>query len=134
MKKPKVKLFVISVISIMIILMALNYGLPYFQANRATAEALQINLVDLGLDEVIDGSYEGEYAIRMVTAKVKVIVDNHKIVDIELLAHDHSKGHEGSDIINRVISNQSLDVDVVTGSTISSKAILKSIEVALVNK
>ena len=37
------------------------------------------------------------------------------------------------ELINNVIKNQSLDVDVVSGATVSSKAILKAIENALNN-
>ncbi len=58
-------------------------------------------------------------------------VENHTITDIDILKHDNGKGKAAEAITSDVIKNQSVQVDVVTGATYSSKVILKAIENAL---
>ena len=43
------------------------------------------------------------------------------------------KGSQAEKIVNEVVNKQSLDVDLVSGATISSKVIIKSVENALSN-
>jgi len=45
-----------------------------------------------------------------------------------IIEHFNGRGEKAEAIIPRVIEAQSLDVDVVSGATGSSKAILKAIE------
>ena len=56
---------------------------------------------------------------------------NHKIEDIQLLNHRNGKGKAAEVIPEKVVLSQSLKVDTITGATVSSKVILKAIEVAL---
>ncbi|MCD8500651.1 MAG: FMN-binding protein [Bacillaceae bacterium] len=88
----------------------------------------------VSLDHVEDGVYLGEYTLGIVSAKVEVTVKNNEITWIELLEHQHSNGHSGGGIIDEIIYSQSLQVDSVSGSTISSKVILKAVEKALFTK
>ena len=60
-----------------------------------------------------------------------VRVQDHIIKDIEITKHRHDKGAAAEKITEDVIRKQSLQVDVVTGATASSKIILKAIENAL---
>lgn len=57
-----------------------------------------------------------------------VTVKDHKIVDILLLNHKNNKGKIGEVINEKVLMAQSLQVDTVSGTTNSSKVILKAIE------
>jgi hypothetical protein len=59
------------------------------------------------------------------------VVKTGAITAITVLDHSHGPGHGSDAIIDRVIAAQSLDVDVVSGATLSSKVILKAIETAL---
>ncbi|MEW9095916.1 MAG: FMN-binding protein [Clostridiaceae bacterium] len=91
---------------------------------------VEINNVDLY--KVRDGEYSGEYNLKeIIGAKVKVTVNNNKITDIDLIEHKYGLGKKAEAVTNRVIEEESLNVDVVSGATASSKVILKSIENAL---
>lgn len=60
-----------------------------------------------------------------------VTVRDHLIIDIELVEHETGKGQSAEIIPKKVIEQQSLKVDHVSGATYSSKVILKAIQDAL---
>lgn len=78
-----------------------------------------------------DGNYTGEYSLLPVHVKVQVSVSEHQIADIAILEHDNGLGSAAESITFDVIEQQSLDIDAVSGATVSSKCILKAIENAL---
>jgi uncharacterized protein with FMN-binding domain len=55
------------------------------------------------------------------------------IQNIDLIKHFNGRGEKAEVIIPKVVEAQSLKVDVVSGATASSKAILKAVETALEN-
>ncbi len=98
-----------------------------------TAQALELNQINLA--QVEDGNYVGTYETTRWTNTVEVVIENHEIKEITIVK-DVMFSLEGlSDrLFNRVIEKQSIDVDIETGSTITSKAYLKAIENALGDK
>jgi uncharacterized protein with FMN-binding domain len=83
------------------------------------------------LHNIDDGKYTGSYRSRVVRAKVQVSVQDHGIKTINILKHFNGQGSNAEVIVDDVITAQSLEVDTVSGATISSKVILKAIEIAL---
>ncbi len=83
------------------------------------------------LTSIADGSYPGEYDAGLVVVELTVAVADGRMTAIDLARHDNGKGEPAEAIIDTVLREQSLDVDCVTGATVSSKVILKSIEDAL---
>jgi uncharacterized protein with FMN-binding domain len=98
-----------------------------------TAQALELNQIDL--TQIDDGKYVGTYETTRWSNKVEVVIENHEIKEITIVK-DVMIALEGlSDrLFKRVIDNQSIEVDIETGSTITSKAYLKAIENALGDK
>ena len=94
-------------------------------------EIAAMTIADIDLSQVPDGTYEGVYDADLIKVKVAVDVKDHQMTDIRLLQHDNGKGAPAEAVIPEVLSTQSLDVDIVSGATNSSKVILKSIELAL---
>lgn len=91
-----------------------------------------INQVDLTTLE--DGSYNGSYNSGRWTNEVSVTVKDQKITKIELLKDvTFSKPEETQKIFNKVIEEQNVDIDAMSGATVTGKAYLKSIENALLN-
>lgn len=86
------------------------------------------------LENISDGVYIGEYSVTPVRAKVEVLVKEHKIADINIVEHENGLGGKAEKIVNDVIDRQSLDVDAVSGATVSSKCIIKAVENALKNE
>jgi len=81
--------------------------------------------------ELADGTYKGYYDGGLVKAEVEVTIASGAISAVTILKHDCGTGKPAEAIVDDVVAAQSLDVDAVSGSTHSSKVILKAIEVAL---
>jgi len=90
-----------------------------------------ITIKDVNLEKVKDGTYKGEYKNFPVKVVVSVKVKNHQITEIKITKHRTGEGEKAEVIIEDVIRAQSLEVDAISGATISSKCILKAIENAL---
>jgi len=101
-------------------------------AFEAKINAIQIRDVDLS--QVADGTYTGAADAEVIRAEVKVTVRDGRITAIDLVRHDTGRGQDARAIPDRVVAAQSLSVDVVSGATYSSKVILKAIENALTGK
>lgn len=83
------------------------------------------------LAQISDGIYKGSCDNGLVKVRVEVIVENHAILDVRLLEHDNGLGGDAEAITDTVVQRQSVEVDTISGATISSKTILKAIENAL---
>jgi uncharacterized protein with FMN-binding domain len=93
-----------------------------------------LTIVMPNLAAIADGIYRGSYDLSStpVKATVDVSVKDHQIIKIDILEHFCSPiGKKGEKIIDLIIRHQSLDVDVISGATSSSKTILKAVENAL---
>ncbi len=75
--------------------------------------------------------YTGEYILMPVKVSAQVEVKNHKIENIIILEHENGLGKKAEVITESIISKQNLDVDIITGATVSSKVIIKAVDNAL---
>lgn len=91
----------------------------------------KLNISEINLSTVEDGEYTGEYNTALISAKVRVTVENQQITGIEIMRHNNGRGSPAESIIEKVLDKQSLKVDTVSGATLSSKVILKALEESL---
>ena len=66
-----------------------------------------------------------------VYAKVEVTVQNGVITNIDILEHKNRRGSHAEVVVDRIIEEQKIDVDAVSGATNSSTVIKKAVENAL---
>ena len=90
-----------------------------------------IEISNPDFSRVHDGIFNGFVDANFISADVDVIVENHKIVEIILNEHNHDRGFSAEVIIDRVLVQQTLEVDTVSGATNSSLVILQAIQIAL---
>lgn len=83
------------------------------------------------LEQVESGTYEGKFDAYLVKARVRTIIQDHRIIKVELLEHIHERGGAAEQIIDWINKNKSFQVDLVSGASNSSKVILKAIEDSL---
>ena len=122
---PKfVKLIAIAIIVVFILMIT-----AFFYIKSMKLPEIEIKSVDL--KKVSDGSYTGEYKAGPVLAIVSVNVKNNKISDVKIVKHECGLGKKAEKITNEIEKSQSLNVDVISGATLSSKVILKAAETAL---
>lgn len=125
------KTIIISVcVGIAALLAILLFVVILPNSNYEEVRTMEINNVDLVRLE--DGIYHGDYAYSQTNYQVDVEIRDHKIADVQIISggtSDFAKSAQG--VIDSMIEEQRIDVDVVSGATTSSKAIMKAVENAL---
>ena len=86
---------------------------------------------DPDLSKVDDGIYKGKFDTMLVKAEVEVSVVNHKIVSILIIKHENGKGKPAETIVDTIIKDNSTDVELVAGATMSSLIIRAAVIDAL---
>lgn len=93
----------------------------------------EISIEEISLPNVPNGVYVGECDVDMIYAKVEVAVHNGAIADIRILEHKNERGQAAEAVVERIVSEQRIDVDAVSGATNSSVVLKKAVENALKN-
>ena len=123
---------IISVIILLLLLIGLICGAVYLKKvadyKRAVVET---TFGEIDIADVSDGIYIGEYDVNFIYAKVEVTVEDGEIVSINILEHRHERGKAAEKVIEKLIEEQKIDVDAVSGATNSSTVIKKAVENAL---
>lgn len=94
----------------------------------------EITFDDVNISDIPDGVYIGNCDVNFIYAKVKVIVQNGNITDINLLEHRHERGRSAETIPGKIVDEQRINVDAVSGATNSSTVIKKAVENAIQEK
>lgn len=125
------KLFVKIVLCVFLVfVLAGGGGMAYLSKGLKAGSQLVINNIDLST--LSDGMYTGTYKAGRWTNEVSVEVKDHQIAQITLLKDVvFSKPDITDQLLQTVVKAQTLNVDVITGSTVTCKAYLKAIENAL---
>lgn len=86
---------------------------------------------EINLSDIPDGTYEGEYNVDFIYAKVSVTVQDGEIKNIVILEHKNGHGQPAEVVTDRIVEEQRIDVDTVSGATNSSIVLKKAVENAL---
>ena len=123
---------IISVIFLLFLLIGLICGAVYLKNVADYKRAIgETTFDEIDIADVSDGIYIGEYDVNFIYAKVEVTVEDGEIVSINILEHRHERGKAAEKIIEKIIEEQKIDVDAVSGATNSSTVIKKAVENAL---
>jgi len=140
-RKGRTKMWIIIVVIVAILGVAALAGILADAPGRREIEELTFS--DVKFKNLRNGTFIGEYRgtkSHTRDAKVEITVSGGEIKDIKIL-----KGALGKDgtpvelkgglsidnLFNSAVQSQTLQVDVISGATITSKAHLKSLENAL---
>lgn len=135
-KKRKGKGCLIALMIVVVILL-ISGGIGWAYVGREHREARNVPLNGVDFSRLNDGVYRGEYAGGMYKwrhNKCDVTVVDGKVTDIQLLdSIDLANELSGAEMLyERVIKDQSLQVDTISSSTLTSNGYLKCIEIALI--
>ena len=78
-----------------------------------------------------DGAYPGYARGHHGQVQVAVVVCNGRIDRVEVVRHKEKKSKEMNAVARKIIEKQSVQVDAVSGATVSSKAVMRAVENAL---
>ena len=123
---------ILSVIILLFLLIGLICGAVYLKNVADYKRAIgETTFDEIDIADVSDGTYIGEYDVNFIYAKVEVTVEDGEIVSINILEHRHERGKAAEKVIEKIIEEQKIDVDAVSGATNSSTVIKKAVENAL---
>lgn len=89
----------------------------------------KLTISDVDLSQVPNGTYEGIYDGYRFTNIVEVTLEDHVIVDIDVIK---TQREDISEMLAReVIAAQSPKIDAVSGASLDQNAFLKAVENAL---
>ena len=126
---------IISVIILFLFFIGLICGAVYLKKVADYKRAIgETTFGEIDVANVSDGIYIGEYDVDFIYAKVEVTVEDGKIVSINILEHRHERGKAAETVIEKIIEEQRIDVDAISGATNSSTVIKKAVENALKGK
>jgi uncharacterized protein with FMN-binding domain len=134
--KSKVKGCLIVLLIILVIL-AIGGGIGWSFVAKEHREAASLPLNAVDFDKLGDGTYHGVYAGGMYKWRVNacdVTVTNGKVTGIQLVGNTDPNAEKmyTNTLYDRVIKSQSLQVDTISGATLTSKAYLQCVENALI--
>jgi uncharacterized protein with FMN-binding domain len=132
MKKKKRKGLKIFLIVVGILAVVVIGFMSFLLVGQQGLKDAIIQNVDVS--KLADGTYEGETTGSRFANKLEVTVSGGKITDIKIVKDMVVSLPDAQRVLSQVIDKQSLQVDTVSGATVSSKAYLKSIENALTKK
>ncbi len=125
---------ILSVIILLFLLIGLICGAVYLKNVADYKRAVRETTFDeIDIADVPGGIYIGEYDVNFIYAKVEVTVEDGEIVSINILEHRHERGKAAEAITSKIVDEQKIDVDAISGATNSSTVIKKAVENALKN-
>ena len=128
LSRKKILLFTASFLFLLVLIFTAVYLKSVADYKRAVKET---TFGSLDITEGPDGVYVGEYDVDFVYAKVEVTVQNGVITNIDILEHKNGRGSRAEVVVDRIIEEQKIEVDAVSGATNSSTVIKKAVENAL---
>lgn len=118
---------------VMTLLPLIIIGIAFTSFNAIKLNKIRnLPIKNINIDNIADGTYNGEAKQGNYVYKVRVEVENHKIVNIDGVDNRKSPYVTYAEgVFSKIIKQQKVDIDVVTGATTTSKAFMKAVENAL---
>lgn len=130
MKQTKKRIVLWIAAGVMLVaLICLGIYLQRVAAYKQAVGGMTFGQIDL--TAIADGTYVGECDVQFIYAKVEVTVEAGVITDIAILEHRNDRGQAAEVVIDRMVAEQTIDVDTISGATNSSTVLKKAVEHAL---
>lgn len=118
--------------AVLFLLAGLIYMAVYLKSVADYKKAVkETTFSGIEISAIPDGVYIGEYDVDFIFARVEVTVQNGMITGIDILEHENGRGKPAEIVVDRIIEEQKIDVDAISGATNSSIVIKKAVDNAL---
>ena len=121
------KKLLIAVVIIIVLIGGIFLSIVCKEYNEVKA----IDRSPVSIGDVNDGVYEGCCETALVKVRVKVEVSQGRIENVEILEHQCGKGKPAEVIAKDIADKNDIEVDAVSGATVSSEAIKAAVRDAL---
>ena len=105
-------------------------GFQIFSASIRKSLA-NIENAEINLYNVVDGVYSGHSELGPVIVDVEVHVTDHKLAKVDLVRHACGLGRPAEAITEKMVEQNTFDVDAISGATVSSEVIKNAVNKAL---
>lgn len=132
-RRPPTRLWLTLALVGLLTASAAGAGLWYFYF-RDIRRIGRLEVASVDLNNLANGLYQGRFTTPYKDYLVQVRLADGRIEDIDIRPGNDDYGHYdrlAASVKPRIMFNQRIDVDAVSGATVSSKAILKAMEAAL---
>lgn len=124
------RVFIVLILFILILVVSCT-AMMNKEMEKAKNELMLVE--DPYLSKVEYGIYRGKVETMLVKAEVEVSVKNHKIISISIIKHENGKGKPAEAIVDAIIKDNSTDVELIAGATMSS-LVIRAAVIDAVNK
>lgn len=124
------RVFIVLILFILIIVVSCT-AMMNKEMEKAKNELMLVE--DPDLSKVEYGIYRGKVETMLVKAEVEVSVKNHKIISISIIKHENGKGKPAEAIVDAIVKDNSTDVELIAGATMSS-LVIRAAVIDAVNK
>lgn len=126
--KKQVVIFAMSAVMLIALVGLAIYLKGIFDYKQAVKN---ITFQSIDVTKVVDGTYTGECDVNVIYAKVQVTVHSGKIINIAILEHKNDRGQAAEAVVSKIVDEQRIEVDAVSGATNSSLVLKKAVENAI---
>ena len=127
------KIFRVFIVLILFILILVASCTAMMNKEMEKAKNELMLVEDPDLSKVEYGIYRGKVETMLVKAEVEVSVKNHKIISISIIKHENGKGKPAEAIVDAIVKDNSTDVELIAGATMSS-LVIRAAVIDAVNK
>ena len=121
-------------LGILLVVIVVGMGAVLLATEGQRREDRNLQIADVDIATVPDGTYLGSYR-GWNKFDVVVTVSGGNITSIKIAEGSPAQATDVTDdILQRVVNGQSLQVDAVSGATVTTNGLLKAVENALVSQ
>jgi uncharacterized protein with FMN-binding domain len=121
-------------LGVFLLIVAVGLGVTLLVTEGQRREDRNLEIADVDFSKVPDGTYRGSYE-GWNKFDVLVTVTGGEVTDVKIAEDSVNPASDVTDeIIERIVSGQSLKLDAVSGATVTTKGLLKAVERALVKQ
>ena len=124
------RVFIVLILFILILVVSCT-AMMNKEMEKAKNELMLVE--DPDLSKVEDGTYKGKVETMLVKVELEVSVKNHKIISISIIKHENGKGKPAEAIVDAIVKDNSTDVELIAGATMSS-LVIRAAVIDAVNK
>ena len=128
-KKARNNMSSILMVVALIVLMAGGYMVARKKARLREAASLPFYKTELS--EIADGQYEGKTYTSFLHLQLRVTIEDHKIIKIDVLENDGLDGETAKPIIQKMIEENKVVVPAVKGAELGSLVYISCVSTAL---
>ena len=131
--KQSIKKAAAAIIALAILIGGIALAIYLKQVADYKCSVSETSIEEIYLSDIPNGVYIGECDVNFIYAKVEVTIQNGEITGIRILEHKNERGQAAEAVVDRIVAEQQIDVDAVSGATNSSTVLKKAVENALNN-